>query len=111
LIRQPAAFSLFTDIALTLIIAMLVLVVVWLDRRFDLPFIQFIVKTGLLVISYRSVIDPGIEQWPSIEQGIDAHVAYVAPLLILITAHVLALSERSRLKINIECGVWVLVAA
>ena len=55
-----ALFLLTTKGALTLALAVLVVVAAWLDRRFRLPEMGWFIQAGVIVLSWRLVIDPGI---------------------------------------------------
>ena len=55
-----ALFLLTTQSALTLALAALVVVAVWLDKRFDLREMTLFVQAAAAVLSYRLVLDPGL---------------------------------------------------
>ncbi|MCV2871905.1 DUF2339 domain-containing protein [Defluviimonas sp. WL0050] len=55
-----ALFLLTTKGALTLALAALVIVAAGLDRRFRLPEMGWFIQAGVLVISWRLVVDPGL---------------------------------------------------
>ena len=56
-----ALFLLTTATALTLALAVLLVVAAGLDRRFDLPEMGLFQQVGVAVISYRLLIDPGLD--------------------------------------------------
>lgn len=56
-----ALFLLTTAAALTLALAVLLLVAVALDRRFILPEMGWFVQVGAAVLSWRLVVDPGLD--------------------------------------------------
>ena len=56
-----ALILLTTATALTLALAVLLVVAAGLDRRFDLPEMGLFQQVGVAVISYRLLIDPGLE--------------------------------------------------
>ncbi len=55
-----ALFLLTTQAALTLALVVLVVVAVWLDKRFDLREMTLFVQAAVAVLSYRLVADPGM---------------------------------------------------
>ncbi len=76
------ALSLFlvtSAAALTLALAVLVVVAAWLDRRFAMPEMGWFCQAGVMVIGWRIVVDPGIgwaldAAWPAMV------LAHAAPL-------------------------------
>ncbi|MEM6985381.1 MAG: DUF2339 domain-containing protein, partial [Pseudomonadota bacterium] len=93
-----ALFVALTKTALSLGIALMVVCVVQLDRRYNLPLIQYVVKLGILIIGYRAVVDPGV-LW-AIKSGTgasEATLAYAGPLAALGAARLLAPSDRKTL--------------
>ncbi|MEM9970983.1 MAG: DUF2339 domain-containing protein, partial [Pseudomonadota bacterium] len=106
-----ALFLLLTKSALTLALAVAVLLVVLLDRRFDLPLLAYVVKAGLLVITYRAVIDPGIF-WAgrSTVSLVDVLLSYAGAGAVLVAAWVVGRDDRNTQRVSIECAVWVLLA-
>ncbi len=57
-----ALFLILTKGALTLALAVMVLLTVLLDRRFNLPLLDGFIQLGVVVIGYRLVIDPGVDR-------------------------------------------------
>jgi uncharacterized membrane protein len=55
-----ALFLVTTKGALTLALAILVVAASWLDRRFRLPEMGWFMQAGVLLLSYRLVVDPGL---------------------------------------------------
>lgn len=55
-----ALFLTLTEGALTLALAALVVVAAALDRRFRLPEMGFFLQAGVIALSYRLVVDPGL---------------------------------------------------
>lgn len=56
-----ALFVLLTESALTLGLALLMVLAALLDRRFDLPVLSWTAQLGAAVIGYRLLIDPGLD--------------------------------------------------
>lgn len=56
-----ALMLMLTKTALSLALAATMVMAALLDRKFDLPLIPALVKIGVAVISWRMVIDPGVE--------------------------------------------------
>ena len=69
-----ALFLLTSTTALTLALAVLLVVAAWLDRRYDLREMGLFIQIGAAVLSYRLLIDPGLD-W-----------AMRAPLLAVVLA-------------------------
>jgi uncharacterized membrane protein len=67
-----ALFLVLTKGALTVALAVLVVVAALLDRRFRLPEMGWYIQAGVMVIGYRLTIDPGLD-W-----GFDAPLVEVA---------------------------------
>lgn len=55
-----AFFLLLAKNALTLALAVMVLLTVLIDRKFDLPALGLFAQVGSAIITYRLVIDPGV---------------------------------------------------
>ncbi|HCI47073.1 MAG TPA: hypothetical protein DFI00_07250 [Rhodospirillaceae bacterium] len=49
-----------TSVALTIAMALMVLVAVLIDRRFDLPLLTIFVQVGVVLVSSRLIITPGV---------------------------------------------------
>ena len=56
-----ALFLLTSTTALTLALGVLVVVAAWLDRRFDLREMGVFIQIGAAVLSYRLLVDPGLD--------------------------------------------------
>ncbi|TCT37470.1 DUF2339 domain-containing protein [Martelella mediterranea] len=54
-----ALFVLLTQTALTLALGVIVVLTIWLDRRFDLALIGIFTKLALAIIAFRLVANPG----------------------------------------------------
>ena len=105
-------FLVLTKTALTLALATMILLITLLDRRFDLPLLVYYGVVGAAVISYRLIVDPGLD-WamrPSVSLA-QVVLAYGGTMLILAGAWVVARSHRPRLSVVLESTLWVLGAA
>jgi uncharacterized membrane protein len=71
-----ALFLIATKDALTIALAVLVLVATGLDRRFRLPEMALFVQAGVLVLGWRLTVDPGVD-W-----------SLTGPLALVILSHV-----------------------
>ena len=56
-----ALFVMTTATALTLALAVLIVIAAWLDRRYDLPEMGLFQQAGVAVLSWRLLIDPGMD--------------------------------------------------
>ena len=105
-------FLILTKTALTLGLATMILLVTLLDRRFNLPILGVYGAVGSAVITYRLVIDPGIEwagrSFVSLPQVL---IAYGGTMVILAAAWWVARQHRPRLSAILESTLWVLAAA
>jgi uncharacterized membrane protein len=81
-----ALFLLLSKTALTLALAVMVLLVVLIDRKYDLPALAIFVQVGAAVITYRLVLDPGFS-WALARNYTDQNVHYATPLLQVILAY------------------------
>ena len=107
-----ALFIVLTKTALTLALALMVLVVVAIDRRFDLPLLGLFVQLGLLVISYRIVVDPGVV-WMSLRTTplSDILLGHLGTAAILVAARLLLRADRPRQGAGIEGALAIIAAA
>ncbi len=81
-----ALFLLLSKTALTLALAVMVLLVVLIDKKFDLPALGIFVQVGVAVITYRLVLDPGFT-WALARDYMDQSFHYVTPLLQITLAY------------------------
>ena len=105
-------FLILTKTALTLALAVMILLVALLDRRFNLPLLVYYAMIGSAVITYRLIVDPGLD-WAmrstvSLPQVL---LAYGGTMLILGAAWTVARSQRPRLSVVLESTLWVLGSA
>ncbi|WP_284163618.1 DUF2339 domain-containing protein [Frigidibacter sp. SD6-1] len=100
------AFGLvLTKAALTLALAALIPVAALLDRRFRLPEMGWFIQAAVMALSYRLVIDPGLD-WAVDAAGlIDAILAYGgASAAMLGTLRLILPGERRNARVFLESG-------
>lgn len=107
-----ALFLVLTKTALTLALATMILLVTLLDRRFDLPLLVYYAMLGAAVISYRLILDPGIDWAVSSRTSLfQVLLAFGGTMALLAGAWYVARSFRPRLSVILESTLWVLAAA
>ncbi|OIQ45628.1 MAG: hypothetical protein BM558_02910 [Roseobacter sp. MedPE-SW] len=75
-----ALFLVLAKTALTLALSVMVLLVILIDRKYDLPELLLFVQIGVAVITYRLVLDPGVA-WALDRDYLEERWQYVTPLL------------------------------
>ena len=104
-------FLMLTKTALTLGLATMILLIVLLDRRFNLPVLAYYAAVGAAVITYRMVIDPGLDWAMGFNTPlIQVFLSYVGTSAVLGVAWVVARDRHPRLAATLESTVWVLAA-
>ncbi len=85
-----ALFLITTKGALTLALSALVVVAAWLDRRFRLPEMGWFIQAGVIALSWRLVVDPGLiwavetaALWEAVASYGGAAAAMVVALFLL----------------------------
>lgn len=73
-----ALFLVLSDAALSLALAVLVVVAAALDRRLRLPEMGWAVQAGVLVLGWRMAVDPGVE-WAFGAAVVPVWLAYLGP--------------------------------
>ncbi|MEM8624782.1 MAG: DUF2339 domain-containing protein [Pseudomonadota bacterium] len=99
-----------TETALTLAFAAIMFSASWLDRRFDVPLLSRFAQVGVVVCSYRLLVDPGLPwalgaDWPALI------LAFGGVITFLFAARQCA-TERSRTGAitTLESAAWSLPA-
>ena len=106
-----ALFLVLTKTALTLALATMILFVTLLDRRFNLPLLVYYAMVGAAVITYRLVVDPGIDWAVEFRASLfQVILAYAGTMVILVGAWGVVHSQRPRLAVILESTLWVLAA-
>lgn len=100
------AFTLLGDFALTLAIGVQVLAAAWLARQFNLPLLDRYVQIGVLTVSWRLVLIPGLD-W-ALEAPIwEVSVAFLGVIALLIGAY---LVKRENVRVGVvvmlESSIW-----
>ena len=107
-----ALFIVLTQTALTLALGVVVILTIWLDRRFDLALVGIFTKVALAIIAYRLVISPGFF-WAvrSSTSWLAFFEAYVGTLALLYVGWRLTV-ERARVSVQaaIETTTWTVAA-
>ena len=110
-----AFFLLLAKTALTLALAVMVLLTVLIDRKFNLPALGLFAQVGVAVITYRLVIDPGffwasnyylVEQaWVPRAPTPQVLLAYLGTLIPLAGAWYVARDIRSKTGLVLESAI------
>ncbi|WP_319519864.1 DUF2339 domain-containing protein [uncultured Martelella sp.] len=107
-----ALFVVLTQTALTLALGIVVVLTIWLDRRFDLALIGIFTKLALAVIAFRLVISPGFfwavrgtTSWLAFVE------AYLGTLALLYAGwRLTVLRARQSVQVAIETTTWTVAA-
>jgi len=105
-----AFFILLTKAALTLGLALLVVLATLTDRRFRLPLMGWIAQLGVAVIGYRLLADPGFDwslygaSWPAFG------LSHLGPIAAFEATRRLARPERAGLRAVAESALMTTVA-
>lgn len=110
-----AFFLLLAQTALTLALAVMVLLTLLIDRKFDLPALGLFVQVGVAVITYRLVIDPGFlwasdfrlidEVWIPATSTSQVLLAYLGTLPLLVAGWYLARANRPKTALILESAI------
>lgn len=106
-----ALFLVLTKTALTLALGTMILFVTLLDRRFDMPLLVYYAMVGAAVITYRLVIDPGIDWAIGRTSLFQVILAYAGTMAILAGGWGVTRTHRPRLALVLESTLWILAAA
>lgn len=110
-LNSLALFVMLSAAALTLALAVMVLVTALIDRRFDLPLLGGIAQLGIAVISYRLVLDPGVMWAVNTANLTDVILSHAGPLALLAGAWwVMAPRANGATRVVIESAIWSIVA-
>ncbi len=105
-------FLVLTKTALTLGLATMILFVVLLDRRFNLPVLTYYATLGSAVITYRLIIDPGLDWAMKNNTSLfQVMLAYFGTGAVLGVAWGVVRAHRARLAAILESTIWILAAA
>jgi uncharacterized membrane protein len=116
-----AFFLLLAKTALTLALAVMVLLTVLIDRKFDLPALGLFTQIGAAVATYRLVIDPGVpwatdfelveQSWVPSSPIAQVLLAYVGTLILLTGAWYFARGFRPKVGLILESTLATIGAA
>ncbi|MGD9919100.1 MAG: DUF2339 domain-containing protein, partial [Paenirhodobacter sp.] len=98
-------FILLTKAALTLALALLVVLATLIDRRFRLPLMAWVAQFGVAVIGYRLLVDPGFE-WSLHRAGWPEFLlSHLGPIAAFETVRRRAPPERAGLRAVAESAL------
>ena len=101
-----ALVIILSSAALTVALAVMVLVAAQIDKRLDLALLGIFVQVGVVVIGWRLVIDPGLF-WADRAPLWELALAYVGSAALLYAAWtVLQTRARASALITVESGIW-----
>ncbi|MAU23629.1 MAG: hypothetical protein CMH13_24315 [Martelella sp.] len=107
-----ALFVVLTQTALTLALGVVVILTIWLDRRFDLALIGIFTKVALAIIAFRLIASPGFF-WAvrSTTPWLAFIEAYGGTLALLYVGWRLTVSRaRQSVQAAIETATWTIAA-
>lgn len=106
-----ALFLILSAVALTLALAVLLVVAAALDRRFRLPEMGLFIQVGIAVLSWRLLIDPGLD-WAGEEGPIwQVILAFSGPIAALVAVLMLLRAlERPMTKAVVESAASAFAA-
>lgn len=105
-----ALITLLTATALTLALAIMVLAAIFLDRRYELPLMAWLAKLGVIIVTGRLIIYPGLV-W-AMETGLtELLLGYGGSIgLIAGALYLLRPENRDKTKAVLESALWTLSA-
>ncbi|MEE9452966.1 MAG: DUF2339 domain-containing protein [Paracoccaceae bacterium] len=102
------AFTILGSFALTLALAVLVTAAAWLGRKFNLPLMDRYVQLGILVVSWRLVLIPGVF-WAFDGKLWQVILTFVGVITLLIAAYfVRRQNTRLGVMVMLESAIWSL---
>jgi uncharacterized membrane protein len=105
-----ALIMVLSSAALTVALAVMVLVAETIDKRLDLALLSIFVQTGVIVIGWRLVIDPGIF-WANRAPLWELALAYAGSAALLYAAWTtLHTRARDAARITVESGIWSILS-
>jgi uncharacterized membrane protein len=95
----------FSLVALTIAIVLTIVAAMWLDRKYDLPWMSAFVLPGIMAVGYRLTIDPGID-WAMDAPWWEMLISHGGAVVGFVLAWMLARSaKRPRTEVLIETAV------
>ncbi len=103
-----AFFTVLIGTALTIALAVMAVLAVWLDRQFQLPQLAPFVLIGVVVTTWRLIADPGIE-WAMRADLLEVLTSYVLPVAIFALGWAIARRHgRAIPALVLETALWVI---
>lgn len=103
-----ALFTVLIGTALTIALAVMAVLAVWLDRRFQLPQLAPFVLIGVAVTTWRLIADPGIE-WAMRADIQEVLASYILPFAAFATGWAIARQQgRAITVLVLETTLWVI---
>ncbi|MFK7943691.1 MAG: DUF2339 domain-containing protein [Paracoccaceae bacterium] len=97
-----------TEAALTLAFASILFSASWLDRRYNLPLLSYLVQVAVVVCGYRLIVDPGLV-WALQAPLHEVVLAFIGVIALMFLAlHCLKQRDRSTAIITVESAAWSL---
>ncbi|MBU2937572.1 MULTISPECIES: DUF2339 domain-containing protein [Pacificibacter] len=95
----------FSLVALTIAIVLTIVAAIWLDRKYDLPWMAAFVLPGIMAVGFRLTIDPGID-WALDAPWWEMLISHGGAVAGFVLAWMLAKSvNRPRTEVLIETAV------
>lgn len=102
------AFTILGSFALTLALAVQVAAASWMGRQFNLPLLDRYVQFGVLTVSWRLVIIPGLE-WAFEAPLWEVGLAFIGGVALLVAAYTLRRKAvRIGVTVMLESAIWSL---
>ncbi len=102
------AVVLLGGLALTLAFAVMVLAAAWLGERYRLRLLDWYIQAGVLAVSYRLVVDPGV-LWAFDDAALwEVLLAYLGVVGLLAAALWLKRAGRVGVVVVLESAIWTL---
>ncbi len=103
-----ALFTVLIGTALTIALAVMAVLAVWLDRRFQLPQLAAFVLIGVAVTTWRLIADPGIE-WAMRADILEVLASYILPLAAFAVGWASTRQQgRAITALVLETALWVI---
>lgn len=105
-----ALITILTTTALTLALAIMVLAAIFIDRRYDLPLLAWLAKLGVIIVTGRLILYPGLP-WAMETSLFELLLGYGGSIaLVAASLYLLRPDNRMHAKTVLESAVWSLSA-
>ena len=101
------AVVLLGGVALTLSFAVMVLTAAWLGGRFKLRLLDWYVQIGVVAVSFRLVVDPGLI-WGKDAALWEVLLAFIGVIILLSAAWRLRREGQASVVVVLESAIWTL---